>query len=431
MQLPMSAAARRAFSTAPLILLAALAGCQDSEPIAGPPPGGGSGPQVLTVTNGGGQTEFAGNFTTIAPVVRVTRNGAARPGVTVSFAVTQGGGSIVGATAVTSAAGHATLKSWRFGAVGAQQLTASIPADANAVPVNVTGTATTVPASQFNVDVEFVGPTPSPARQAAFTSAATRWSQLVVGELPAATLNQSCGAGFPVPGSVDDVVIYAMIDSIDGPGQILGQAGPCFVRGTSQLPISGVMIFDSADVAGLEAANQFVAVVLHEMGHVLGFGTMWDPPTGGAPGLDLLRPAPCSAQGFFRGTSAMQAFWAATTTGLFPRTPVPIEDNPALPCPGGTRDGHWREADLNTELMTGFLEAGGTATPLSAISVAALRDMGYVVNDAAADAYTFVPPATLQALTADDMRLELREGPLPWPIRIVDQNGQVVGTLRR
>lgn len=430
MQLPISTVARRALSATSLGLVLMLASCGDGEQI-NDPPGGGGGPQVLTVTNGNGQNEFAGNFLTTASVVRVTRNGAARPGVTVNFAVTQGGGTIVGGTAVTSATGHATLKSWRFGAVGPQQLTVTIPSDANATPVTVTGTATTVPASQFNIDLQFVGPTPSPARQAAFAGAVTRWQQLIVGDIPAFTLNQSCGSGFPVPGSVDDLVVYAVIDSIDGPGQVLGFAGPCFVRSGSQLPISGVMVFDSADVAGLEAANQFVSVVLHEMGHVLGFGTLWGPPGPTTPGFDLLRPTECAARGFFRGASATQAFWAATTTGLFPRNPVPIEDNPALPCPGGTRDGHWREADLNTELMTGFLEAPGTSTPLSAISVASLRDMGYVVNDAAADAFTFVPPAALQGLTAEDRRLEIREAPLPWPIRVVDERGNVVGTTPR
>lgn len=426
MQLPRLPAAHGSYSI--VLMLLALAACE-GEPMGNPPGGGGGGTHVLTVTNGNGQTAFAGNFTTTAPVVRVTRNGAAASGVTVNFAVSGGGGTIVGATAVTSTTGHATLKSWRFSAVGAQQLTASVPADANSIPVNITGTATAVPASQFNIDVQFVGPTPSPSRQAAFTNAATRWQQLIVGDIPAFTLNQACDTGFPVPGSVDDIVIYAMIDSIDGPGQILGGAGPCFVRTGSLLPISGVMVFDSADVAGLEAQNQFVSVVLHEMGHALGFGTIWGPASD--PGLDLLRPTPCAAQGFFRGASAIQAFWAASTTGLFPRTPVPIEDNPTLPCPGGTRDGHWREADLNAELMTGFLEAAGTPTPLSAVSVASMRDLGYVVNDAAADAFTFVPPATIQALTAEDRRLEIRERPLPWPIRIVDPAGNLVREIRR
>ena len=36
-----------------------------------------------------------------------------------------------------------------------------------------------------------------------------------------------------------------------------------------------MMQFDSADLASLEAQGQLVNVILHEMGHVLGLGTIW------------------------------------------------------------------------------------------------------------------------------------------------------------
>ena len=58
----------------------------------------------------------------------------------------------------------------------------------------------------------------------------------------------------------------------------------------------------------------------------------------------------------------------------------------------GTRDGHWREAVLGNELMTGFLGVGNN--PLSRLTVGALEDMGYQVNYAAADA--FVLPSSLE-----------------------------------
>src|SRR5206468_4913919 len=77
--------------------------------------------------------------------------------------------------------------------------------------------------------------------------------------------------------TIDDLVIFAVLDSIDGPGKILGQAGPCFIRLPGYLPLIGVMRFDTADVANLESAGQFDEVILHEMGHVLGFGTIWGP----------------------------------------------------------------------------------------------------------------------------------------------------------
>src|SRR5207302_10832308 len=86
-----------------------------------------------------------------------------------------------------------------------------------------------------------------------------------------------CGANSPaINETVDDVLIFVTLDSIDGPGKILGQAGPCFIRTQGRLPIVGIMHFDTADVANLENSGQFKSVILHEMGHVLGFGTIWD-----------------------------------------------------------------------------------------------------------------------------------------------------------
>ena len=57
---------------------------------------------------------------------------------------------------------------------------------------------------------------------------------------------------------------------------ILGQAGPTRLRPGSFLPASGVMSFDSADLARMESDGSLVRVIIHEMGHVLGFGTIWD-----------------------------------------------------------------------------------------------------------------------------------------------------------
>jgi hypothetical protein len=297
--------------------------------------------------------------------------------------------------------------------------------------VTVNATAAAVPASQYDIVVEFLGTPPTASQQQAFFNAAARWEQLVVGDVANISNVGACTSGgmelHPAAGNVDDLIIYARIEPIDGVGGILGQAGPCYFRNTGLFSVTGIMTFDSDDVTALETAGRFGEVVLHEMGHVLGFGIFWEA---GPPGLDLIRPAPCTAGNFFRGQGAIQALYAASTTGNFPRQPVPLEDNSTLPCPGGTRDGHWREADLAAELMTGFLGPGPVA-PLSAISVGALRDAGYIVNDAVADAFTFVPPATLRAPALSADQVELRERLSPWPMQAVDQSGRVLRTIRR
>ena len=62
---------------------------------------------------------------------------------------------------------------------------------------------------------------------------------------------------------------------------------------------------------------------------------------------------------------------------------VPVE-NTGGP---GTAGGHWRESVFGNELMTGYLNPG--TNPLSAMTIAAMIDLGYSVSLTAADAYSF------------------------------------------
>src|SRR5206468_3538723 len=59
----------------------------------------------------------------------------------------------------------------------------------------------------------------------------------------------ACGPGSPaINQSVKDVLIIARVDTIDGNGGILGQAGPCQIHPISGLTRLGTMRFDSTDI---------------------------------------------------------------------------------------------------------------------------------------------------------------------------------------
>jgi len=73
----------------------------------------------------------------------------------------------------------------------------------------------------------------------------------------------------PKPEVIDDLFICAETVAIDGVGSILGSAGAEYYRVDSKLPISGTMRFDTADADWLVAEDDFEAVVLHEIGHVV------------------------------------------------------------------------------------------------------------------------------------------------------------------
>ena len=213
---------------------------------------------------------------------------------------------------------------------------------------------------QFDIVIHYSG---DPKYQAAFTSAAARWAQIIVADIP--------DFNSPTYGLIDDLLIDASIVAIDGAGGILGQAGPDEFRPGSRLPSHGEMEFDSADVATMFANNTWTNVILHEMGHILGIGTLWTT-------LGLKN----GPSGDYIGANALREYRALS--GNPSATSIPIEHDFGP----GTANAHWDEDRFNAELMTGFIESAGVAMPISRMTVGSLQDMGYTVNYAAADPYS-------------------------------------------
>ena len=75
--------------------------------------------------------------------------------------------------------------------------------------------------------------------------------------------------------------------------------------------------------------------------------------------------------------------------------------------------------------MTGFINAG--VNLLSAMTVQQFRDIGYTVNDAPADTYTFA--ALVQSFGAPS--IQLGEAPLPGSIVVINRRGGVVARIPR
>jgi hypothetical protein len=225
--------------------------------------------------------------------------------------------------------------------------------------------ATAAVVSQFEITVRFRGGL-TETQKNAFKAAADRWSRIIVGDLPSVQVDGEI---------IDDVLIEAQGSDIDGPSGILGQAGPTHVRPANAgafafLPVKGIMAFDKADLASMEQEGTLGDVITHEMGHVLGIGTIWDSK-------GLLQNAGTNNP-TFSGARAMAEF--GILKGTVP-TRVPVENTGGA----GTADGHWRETVFRNELMSGFISAAGN--PISRMTVASLEDLGYVVNMEAAEPY--------------------------------------------
>ncbi|MFT3686743.1 MAG: leishmanolysin-related zinc metalloendopeptidase [Phycisphaerales bacterium] len=206
--------------------------------------------------------------------------------------------------------------------------------------------ATGAAKADFSINVNFVGGL-TPSQQAIFTTAANNWESLVTGYRPGISIT---GINIDATGAV-----------IDGAGGILGSAGPdAFAnQGGFWLSTHGAMTFDSADLASMESNGTLLYVIMHEMGHVMGIGTLWN-----ANGVYTTN------SGHFTGAAALAAYQTEFNQPGATFVPVELGGGP------GTANAHWDEATFGDELMTGWI---GGPTYTSQMTLGSLYDIGFTV----------------------------------------------------
>lgn len=337
-------------------------------------------PAAMQLLVGDAQAGYEGVAAPVAPSVRVvTADGMAVSGATVRFTPGASSGSVTGGTVLTDANGVATVGSWIFGDATSQTLVATT----DSLPGRAITFRATVSTTRFSIAVRFIGDGGTDRQREAFTKAAARWSRVIVGDIGTTPLNApagECASWIPaVNESVHNLLVYVRIAPIDGPAKIVGQASPCYVNSAVKLPIMGFFELDQDDLTLMNDRGILDDVVLHEMGHILGIGTLWNYQRSFLEGAGRDNP-------FFNGTGARAAFAAAGGAG-FSGTPVPVENTGGT----GTRDAHWRKSVFGNELMQGFAQPGGM--PLSRITAASLQDLGYTINMGATDSYSLLAAA--------------------------------------
>lgn len=217
-------------------------------------------------------------------------------------------------------------------------------------------------ASAFNIKITFTGSW-TQSYYDVFVSAANTLSKLIVGDLPNVSVRSRGSTTM-----IDDIQINAELGTIDGLYGILGQAGPTAIRTDSSLPATATMKFDITDVNAM-SLTEFADVVLHEMAHSLGFGSIWS-------NLGLV------SNGVYTGANAVAEYkkLGGTAAG------IPVEDEGGA----GTAGSHWDEQIFNNELMTGYINEG--ENPFSRMSAASFADLGYKLAadfGGVAESYTF------------------------------------------
>lgn len=220
--------------------------------------------------------------------------------------------------------------------------------------------------------------------RAVFRAQADRIEQTITaGLVPVDVNGMSCGSGtdaIRIDEDVHGLLILVSVRNLGG--GTLAQSGPCIIRRNKGLPLVAVLRFDDDAIGTYHGNGRLGMVVLHEMLHTVGFGTVWTD-------VSPVRLANASTDPAFTGPRALAA---AKADNFAPAewTSVPVEDGGSI----GTVLSHWRQSVFQTELMTGWIEPD-FPNPLSAMSLASLADLGYEVDLSGAEDYRVpTPPST-------------------------------------
>lgn len=183
------------------------------------------------------------------------------------------------------------------------------------------------------------------------------------------------GVATRLPPYIDDIYISIVESDIgnDGPMGTLGVAGPLFTHTNSagrKLPYYARIRLDAADLARMYADNTLGAVIEHEIGHALGFGWKSFVDNGLISGLP--------GDSKYLGQYAQQEWEAMGCSG---DTPLEVDEETGKP------EGHWDERCLNKELMTSKTDVA-ISRYRSRLTIGVMKDLGYMVNVDAADAFT-------------------------------------------
>ena len=226
------------------------------------------------------------------------------------------------------------------------------------------------------------------SQRVSFDNAEAKWESIIKGDLPdVVVLGQ---------GTIDDLVVKVNVHPIDGLGGTLGQTVINVQRQDSlMLPALATIDIDSADLAQLEANGLLEDTILHELGHALGFGTIWIQRG--------LLVAPNTTNPRFLGSQATTEYDKLFHTSE-PNVPVENVGGP------GSANAHWRESKFGNELMSSSLNT--TGNPLSRVTIASMADLGYQVDINQADQYA--PPPLGSTVGASGAALASTVQPGRW-----------------
>ncbi|MCC7055466.1 MAG: hypothetical protein IT355_19485 [Gemmatimonadaceae bacterium] len=240
--------------------------------------------------------------------------------------------------------------------------------------LSASDTVTVQGPSEFPLEiVDGDGQNPVPLRVLlSMERVAQRWRRVIRSSPPGEFVSLAtgeCRNVVPVSQFVSGLRVLVRVDTL--PSRIAGLGGPCVMR-AGGLPLLGTLTLNIFTVSQL-SDRKLDDLLQHEVGHVLGIGSLWGRGTlAGLVSGDNTSPDP-----IFVGPAALSAFGRLGRSGFFSGRRVPLEVRVL---------GHWRGDAFGGELMAPSLTPSAVQ-PTSAVTVAALRDLGWNVELEAYEEY--------------------------------------------
>ena len=238
------------------------------------------------------------------------------------------------------------------------------------------------PVTGPQIEIRYVpGPEILTAQQRSVVDAAVdKWTRALSKNLGTFRLDKpanDCFRGQPrISETHQNLLVLLLVADIDGPSRNLAYTQVCAVSEQDQLPILSQIRIDRVDLDSIQARGILPAVIMHELGHALGFSPQSYLPKHLAAGG--------TNDPHFTGATARSKFHehGAWYTGVT----VPLEDESGR----GPNDPHWRMSVFGDELMVAAASRD-LRGPLSVITLGLFADLGYEVDFSVADPYQVAP----------------------------------------
>jgi hypothetical protein len=385
------------------LLLAAVA-CGGSKDVVAPPPPPPPAPVATTaaIAAGNSQRGFVRAALAVNPQVLVSDQfGRPFAGLSVTFAISVGGGSVSLATSTTDASGLAST-TWTLGqSVAHNQLTATAQGLA---PVTFDADAD----SPYVIEVIYSSEV-SASERSAVDAAVARWKRIITTDIGAVQFGAAgggCGGNAIAPNEVvRGLRLYVKDSTFDAASSTIAQATYCYQNSATKFPVVGFVVWNTNKTAFVQANALGETVAAHELAHTMGFGAGYWTQLGVLAGSGTPDP-------YFTGAQARSTFASSFGAG-YAGNSVPLESSGSA----ATNESHWRESVFTRELMTGTVNTG-TPNPLSAVTIAQFADLGYVVDMSRAEVFTgaFSVPG---GIGGRSVQVELGDDVIRLPVKTV------------